>query len=728
MSNEKKEFKVYSAAGIDRPVRLSEATRAFAFESMAGKYGEEAMTHFAVSIDGCLQWQMMDPYEQYDLCVDRIAYEAPVRVCPGELICGAATLGAAIRGAIPAVMNGRLVYGGVSHVTLGFDRVLKEGVNSYEKRIDARLSEKDLPDGQRRFLVSLKNTVRSFRAWHGRYLRAVKDDRPDLYENLKNVPFESPRTFREAVQALWFTFAFTRLIGTWPGIGRIDQMLGGYLKKDLAEGTITLDEAREILSHLFIKGCEWIETNSPRNSGDAQHYQNIVLAGLDENGEEVCNEVTYLVLDIVEELGISDFPITIRLREDSPELLLRRAAEVIRHGGGVVAAYNETLILQAFADSGYPREEALRFANDGCWEVQVPGKTNFSYNPFDGLSILLDDCFGLNSPKENEDDYHLDSFADFDWLFERYCDRLKYNVDEICRQDIEWLGKISERTGEWMYWDEGGSPCSVVSLFEDDCIETGRGYHGGGARYYVRSPHIGGLPDIANSLYAVKKLVYEEKKVTLPELIGILRDNWDGHEELRSYVFNRYRYYGNDNDEVDLLAAKLLDRFADMVLVHNGESPIRLIPGVSTFGRQIDWHGHRSAVPFGRRRGDILAGNDSPTPGTDLSGVTAVIKSYCKADLVRQRCGAALDLRLHPTAVRGEEGIAGIVGLLKGFLHLGGFFVQVDSVDAQMLREAQKNPQDYKSLSVRVSGWNARFVTLNEDWQRMVIERTELGF
>ncbi|HBV51098.1 MAG TPA: hypothetical protein DEF06_02320, partial [Clostridiales bacterium] len=175
----------------------------------------------------------------------------------------------------------------------------------------------------------------------------------------------------------------------------------------------------------------------------------------------------------------------------------------------------------------------------------------------------------------------------------------------------------------------------------------------------------------------------------------------------------------------DEVMAQLLNDFARITEEFNGKTPVIFTAGVSTFGRQIEWRGVRGAAPFGTRAGEILASNASPTPGTDLSGATAAIRSYCKADLSLQGTGAALDLRLYPGALDGANGITAIVSLLDGFCALGGFFLQIDITDAAVLREAQENPEAYKSLSVRVSGWNARFVTLDREWQQMIIERTE---
>lgn len=711
-------MKIYSASGNPRPIRLCEATRTFAFESLSGVYGDDAMKTPSVSVDDCTDWDNLSLYQRYDVCIDRIAREAPIRICHGERISGAATLGAAINHVIPVSHGGDIVFGSVSHVTLGFDRAVKYGIDSFEAQINTKLLEKELSTDRREILESMNHTISAMHVWHNRYIEALKDIAPDNYNNLRNVPFAPPSSFAEAVQSLWFCFAYTRLLGNWSGIGRIDCILGDYLKNDLKSGKITIDEAREILAHFFIKGCEWIRSDAPQGSGDAQHYQNIVLSGVDSDGNDITNEVTYLVLDIVEELPIGDFPITVRLRPDSPEPLFRRVAEVIRHGGGIVAIYNDPLITDALVDFGYPLREARGFANDGCWEVQIPGTTYFIYTPFDALQIFLHDTLGLGKEKHSE-------FDSYEELYSAFKINLTNFVSDLCMRNINSRGKLLPN-GEFE-WFQNTHPCSVISLFTEGCIENATSYLSGGPKYTVIAPHIGGAPDVANSLYAIKKLVFEEKRLPLSELIDILDNNWEGYEELRSYVRNKYVYYGNDNEEVDSIAAQLLDDFAEVVASFKGSSPILMPAGISTFGRQVDWLPYRSAVPFGYKRGDILAGNDSPTPGTDLEGATAVISSYCRANLKKQVNGAALDLKLHPSAVQGADGLNGIIALIKGFLTLGGYFMQIDCVDAETLRAAQLNPENYKSLSVRVSGWNARFITLNQKWQQMIIERTELN-
>lgn len=701
----------YTQNGMKRPIRLSESTRKFARDSLARKYGLDTLKVDSVSVDDIENFGKLSELARYDAAIKRIASESPVRICPDEKISGAATLGMAIRHYIPATYNGKSASYGMSHLTADFETVVKYGVNSIKAKALKAYPEFKGTESEE-FIKSCLNCIEAFEIWHDRYLNALSNipEYKANYENLKRVPFEPATSFYEAVQSIWFAFAFMRLCGNWPGIGRIDHLLGDYLKKDLKNGSITLDEAREILAHFFIKGCEWVN-GQYIGSGDAQHYQNILLGGIDEDGKEITNEVSYLVLDILEELGISDFPTTVRINKNTDGKFLRRVAEVMRYGGGTLAVYNEDLVIKALVNDGYSEREARKFANDGCWEVQIPGKTYFTYTPFDSLQILQKST--LNGYEQGV------AFDSFEELYNAFVSDLYKKVEEIYIDKISSLADTSslKRCWEW--------PCTVISLFEQGCIEKGASYIDGGPIYNIISPHIGGLADTVNSLYAIKKLVYDDKRVTLSDLLNILHNDWEGKEVLRQYALNRYVYYGNDNDEVDTLAARLLSDFADICTSFNGKCGYRFPAGVSTFGRQLEWASKRLAVPYGRKAGEVLAANCSPTPNTDREGATAIIRSYCKADLSKLATGAALDVKLLPSSVEGENGLQALIALLRGFVSLGGFFMQPDVVDASVLKQAQENPEDYQTLSVRVSGWNARFVTLDKEWQDMVIEQNE---
>ena len=688
--------KFSSPAG--RPVRLSEETRRFAQESLNAVYGKEAerTPYVDVTFEG-------DADEAYDAAIRAIAERAPLRVSDVELISGAATLGGAIEGYVPAAFDGKPIFAVTDHVTFGFDRALDEGVNAMEKEIDELAAN---ADGKgKRFLKSLKNVAQSMRVWHGRYMAELEKRGSANARYLKRVPFSPPESFREAVQSLWFLFAFTRLTGNWSGIGRIDVMLGKYLKSDLDRGVLTLDEAREILAHFFIKGCEWI-TGKSNGTGDGQHYQNIVIGGCDEDGNDVTNEVSYLVLDIVEELPIGDFPITVRAGGN--KRLIRRAAEVIRHGGGTVAVYGERTVIEAMTKAGYALSQARRFANDGCWEVQVPGETFFIYTPFDGYAIFQKALMSC------------DDGASYESVYDAFMRGVGDTAESIFR---DWTKNAGYVDGKWTRGD--CRPCAVASFFTRGCAVKGASYFNGGPVYNVISLHMGGLPDAANGLYALRKAVFDDKLLTVPQLKFQIANDWPD-EVMRRTVFNRYKWYGNGDcspDGADAVAARIVRDFAAVCRRLDGRCPVMFPAGISTFGRQADWAPYRDASAFGLKKGAILSGNFSATPGTDRDGVTALIRSYCTADLSLTASGAALDVSLSPSCVKGDEGTEAIASLIEGFVSQGGFFMQIDVTDAQTLLLAQQNPEAYRNLTVRVSGWNARFVTLNKEWQRMIIER-----
>ena len=702
-----------------RPIRLTEDTRKFAFESLNRKYGLEAIKTPNVSLNHVDGYESMSALQKYNFAIKEIVTKAPVRICEKELISGAATLGDAIKHVLPALYQNeeRSYFSGTSHLTVDFETVLKKGIGYIENTAEAALLKYNGTEKEE-FVLSCLHCINCMKIWHKRYLDSLKEmpAYSNNYNNLLNVPFNPARNFYEAVQSIWFTFAFLRLCGNWPGIGRIDWLLGDYLEKDLSDGVLTVEEAREILAHFFIKGCEWIG-GCDCNSGDAQHYQNILLGGIDENGKDVTNTVTYLVLDILEELNISDFPTTVRINKNTSPELLKRVAEVIRYGGGVLAIYNEDLIIESLVDYGYELKEARKFANDGCWEVQIPGKTFFSYIPFDSLQVLQ----GKTLKNYSEDV----TFESFNELYAKFKNDLSEKIQKIvAERNREKFINIDTPLNTWQWKHD--FPCTLVSLFERGCIEKGLSYNEGGPVYNVVSPHIGGLPDVANSLYAIKKLVFDDKKISFSKLMTALKNNWENDEDLRIYALNKYSYYGNDNSEVDEIAKKVVEDFADICDCVNETTVYKTPAGISTFGRQLEWSPYRFATPYGKKAHDILAGNFSPTPGTDKEGATAVIKSYCKANLKRTVSGAALDVKLMPSSVEDEKGVEIIISLIKSFVTLGGHFMQLDIADTELLKQAQKNPENYKNLCVRVSGWSARFVTMNKEWQDMIIDQRSI--
>lgn len=713
---------------MKRPKRLSEETRALAERAKRGEFGKEMAAHYCAYVDEA-GYADMSVRQQYNACVKAIVEQDVIRLTDGEWLAGSASFDKARNHVMPVSLDKNdpdaTVFGSDSHLTPHYYKVVKKGIRAIEREIEESICAHKGDEDALEFLQQMQITVGYLKQWHQRYLAAIDEKIlntegvvrirwEEVRKNLTNVPLEPAQNFREAIQSLWFIFVFLRALGNWPAVGRIDWMLGSYLKKDLESGAITLDEAREYIAHFWIKGCEWValETNrgNRAGSGDGQNYQNIVLGGQDADGNDTSNEITYLVLDVIEELGIADYPTSVRISKNTPEKLMRRVAEVLRYGGGALAVYNDDIVIPALIEFGYSKEEACLFANDGCWEVQIPGKTKFDYWPWDVLSVFQNETLRMGDAGASQLPYE-----DFDALFQAY-------MKDLYKDFVWYLDK-----------ERDNNPARVnlaMAMLVEDCIGRAKDFAMNGADYRVFAPHAGGLPDVANAMQAIYHVVYEKKMMSLDAFVDILKANWEGQEELRYYLRNELVYYGNGDSEGDAMMQRLFSAYVNMIGTKKEHKGYLFPAGISTFGRQIteEFLDRRHANADGHFRGEYLANNIDPTPGTDVSGSTALLRSYGSLDMLHLPGGTALDMRLSSATVRGEDGLEGLVDLLYAFCELGCYFLQPDIVDTEVLREAQKNPEAYSNLTVRVSGWSARFQTLSKEWQNMVISRTEAGY
>lgn len=711
------------------PIRLGQATHDLRNRAMAGEFGKALKENYCAIVDVPNYAELSD-YEKYTAALEAVVTQCPIRLVDGEWLAGSATFERARENKFPAMLpdqeRSKNLWGKHDHLTPHYQKVIRRGIRGLEEEIaKSRLTHADEPE-KLHYLSQLEKTLALFRFWHKRYMDAL-DQRiaategetqirwKIVRENLRRVPQEPASSFREAIQSLTFTFMFLRLAGNWAGVGRIDWMLWPYLKKDLEEGVITLDEAREYVAHFWIKGCEWVDllppVAFPDGDGDGQFYQNIVLGGRDAQGNDETNPVTFLVLDVLEELRIADFPTSVRIHKNSSETLIRRVAEVTRLGGGLIAVYNDEAVVDSLVRFGYAREEACRFANDGCWEVQVPGRTRFTYKPWDILAELQQHVLMMEEPGPSNLPYE-----SFDALFAAYEARLRQIFYDYTETD-------------WKVF----RPNLIMSLLVEDCIGTARDFaeplHSG-AVYRVRSPHGGGIVDAANALQAIKYVVYDEKMMSLNEFMDILKADWEGHEDLRLHLRRGLTYYGNGDKEGDAMMKRVFDAYTAIIAERPTYKGLLFPAGVSTFGRQTSpvFMDRRSANADGHKKGDILSNNISPTPGSDIQGATATLRSYGGLDMMKLPGGTALEVKLSFATVRGDDGLEGLMDLLYAFCELGCHFMQLDVVDAAMLKKAYEDPETYGNLVVRVSGWSARFKTMGKKWQQMVVERTEMGY
>ena len=658
-----------------------------------------------------------------------IAQRAPIHFRPYEKLAGNAPYKNASWHAVPGMIH----RGSISHTTADFGDAIHKGLKGLEEELNRNSATTHDPD-KLYFCASLLHVIHAMRVWTKRYIDVCDSfltQQPDAPEAdnvrvvrdiLLKVPENPPANVREALQSYWSFWEFQRLCGNWSGLGRFDWILGPYLEKDLADGVLTLDEARELVAHFWIKGTEWcwglrqLNPDEP-GSGDAQHYQNIILGGADHDGSNVENAVTYLVLDVIEELHISDFSVAVRVNGKTSKKLLKRIADVQMLGGGIVSIYNEDVVFEGLRKFGYPEDEIIDYTNDGCWEVIIPGKTRFSYYPFDILHVLQQTLFEDNCK------------GGFEKLYKAYLKRLDKRLDEIRNEGIfnaYWIKTVDPKTKKETTVPNDPATDAVLSLVMPSCRASMRSYTNFGTKYTVKAIHAGGLPDVANSLLAIKKYVYEKRRLTLARLIDILKHDWEGEEKLRLEIKYDLVCYGNDSDEADEMLKRVFNDYAAAVGRVKPVPNVLIPTGVSSFGREIAFAPQRAATAFGRHAHEYLAPNLSPTPGTEKNALTAVINSYCKMDFTKTPNGCPLDLRLSAGFRKTPNASDILASVLKVFHDQGGFYVQIDAIDPDTLRAAQKDPDRYPNLVVRISGWSARFATLSKEWQDMIINRATL--
>ena len=319
----------------------------------------------------------------------------------------------------------------------------------------------------------------------------------------------------------------------------------------------------------------------------------------------------------------------------------------------------------------------------------------FGYIPFDTLECIQKPLFSGKNYTDFEDFYR-----DFEIAMEAIIFKIK-----------------KDRT----VYDPLPNPGVIASLFVEGCTEKGLDYNNLGPKYTFCGIHAGGIANASDSLSALKNIVFEKKLYSFEEYVKIIKSNWENQADLRIMALNCPKY-GNDS-EGDLMTQRVYNSFVTINEKIPEMKGVLFPSGISTFGRENEWRGHRKATADGHLEGEILAGNMSPSPGCDISGPTAMLKSYCKLDFSRlPNCGP-LDMELDPSSLKGEEGTQAIIALNKALIDLGGIFMQINVVDKATLLDAQQNPDKHKNLSVRVSGWNARFATLDDEWQKMVINR-----
>ena len=533
-----------------------------------------------------------------------------------------------------------------------------------------------------------------------------------------------PRDFWEALQATWFLFVLLQIESNASSFspGRLDQYLLPYLERDLASGRLALPQAQELLEHLW---CKFNQVVLLRSSAGARYFAgfpigfNVILGGRRSDGRDATNVLSYMCLRAQADLGLTQPNLSIRIHPGSPHEFLIAAAHVIGRGGGMPQVFNDEVIIPGQIARGVTPEDARNYAVVGCVELSTPGKSlGWSDAAMLNMTRVLElTLFGGRDPQSGEQvglpTPTLAEMSDFSQLEAAYDAQLSRFVALMVRG----CNVVDAVHAEML-------PSPFLSLVVDDCVERGVDVTAGGARYNFSGVQGVQIANVADSLAAVRRAVYEEKWLTAQELLGALRADYRGQEHLRQRLLNEPKY-GNDDDRVDALAAKWADRYCQLVAQHANSRGGPYQPGFYTVSAHMPMGRHVGATPDGRHAGDPLAdGGLSPSAGRDREGPTAVLRSVGKLDLALASNGTLLNMKFSPLFFHGEYALQRFVALLRTFCALRIPHVQFNVVSAETLRRAQARPDTYRHLVVRVAGYSAYFAELDRDLQDEIVRRT----
>jgi len=597
-----------------------------------------------------------------------------------------------------------------------------------------------------------------------------------IYKNCSKVPYFPSETLMEALQAYWFTYCLVNSGGEFVPLGRVDQNVYPYYKADMDGGKITKEEARDLLGSFLAKcnerictdtkKCEnhydfgifsqgipeefsnsmeetgghesgsydsrnlmWKEEDDPYSEANFNFGQsandwlmNMVIGGLRPDGEDGTNEVSFELLNLRFEMDLLMPTLSARVSSKTPETFWVALAYCLKHSQGEPAIYNDDQIIPGFIEAGIPVEDARNYTNDGCWECLIPGKSHFSYAHVQNLRclewVLTRGKTLLSGEMEGIDTGALTKYKDYDSFYEAYQEQVISQIDMQATKRLENLG-LSRLV----------APDPLMSSLFDGCIQKGRDLTGRAiVPYTFHLILVTGLADTVDSLSAIKKLVFVDKLATLEDFRDAITNNWVGYEKLLYKVRNKTPKYGNDDDHADEILLKVLSDFENHVITwRDKQEEVKFLSGIGTFENYAALGWNLSASPDGRLKREALAPNYAPTPGVDVNGPTAVIKSATKPDLMRFFCGCPLDISLNANDFQGEVGTARMVGILKSFCQLGGNIATITTCNIEELKDAKVNPEKHKNLMVRMGGLSAYFIAMSPAQQENIIQRFSKG-
>ncbi|MFP4380872.1 MAG: pyruvate formate lyase family protein [Candidatus Sumerlaeia bacterium] len=609
-----------------------------------------------------------------------------------------------------------------NHLDLNYGKAVRTGLGPMRAIIMSKL-ESTRDNDKREFyeatLLCLEAAVRHIHRYAD-HLREMSHD-PDLSADrtrelvemavvCDRVAESKPENFREALQLVWLLHIIANLGGgSALSFARFDQYLIPFYRADIESGAITREQAKELIS------CLWLKVNEPK----MRTVQSMCVAGTTPDGQDAANELSDICLEICTELCMPYPNLSARVHKDSPEWLMDRIVDTMKAGIGHPMVLNDDMWVPNLHRHGYKLEEAREYYNMGCVEIMIQGKMpNWGGGCAVDFPSLVELVFRNGETNMIGETGiatgTLDSFKTFDDFLNAYLEQLRHKI-------------VSQRPNVLQQIEDWKMKCDPFSsIFVEDCIEKGLDIFRGGSRIDpVRASGGFGLGTAVDSLSAIKAFVYDEKSITLEEMWEALQANYVGYEDLQKKLENRTPSFGNDNDEVDAIACRIFDCFCDTVHAQNGPD----IPGrFSTVFFSYNHHVYAAetidATPNGRRRSEPMSDAIGPTQGRDLKGPTSLINSVTKLDHSKVTGAYALNMRFTKSLVSGATGTDALKNLIRTLFAKGGMQIQVNVVDAEVLKEAREKPDQHRDLVVRVAGYSEFFTNLDRHLQDEIISRT----
>ncbi|MCY6372804.1 glycyl radical protein [Clostridium ganghwense] len=640
---------------------------------------------------------------------------------------------------------------GDGHIVPDFEKALKLGLNGIIKEAEEELEKIDIGENdglrKRAFLQSIiiiNNSVIEFAERYAQLAKELaqkennekrKEELLKISEMCTRVPAESPRNFYEAVQMIWFIHLVIQIEsnGHSASLGRVDQYLHKYYKKDINNKIINREFAKELLQCLWIKLFSILKIRPTSHSGYGAGYptyQNVTIGGLNIDNSDATNELSYLILESVGETKLTQPNLSARLNLNSPERFIRECAKIIATGFGMPALHTDEIIIPALLNKGVEYKDAYNYTMVGCVEVAVPGKWGYRCTGMTFLNMLKAVELTLNDGYDERTGYT---------LLTRNGNLLDFNTYEelwkAWEKNIAYYTKLSVALDKLADTNLEEYPDIFCSSLVDNCIKRGKTVKEGGAVYDIVAGLQVGLANAANSFAAMKKSIYEDRLLTTEDVMNALKTNFAGikGEKIRK-ILNNAPKYGNDIDYVDNVAKEVYDTYIKEIKKYKntryGRGPIGGNYGLSTSGisSNVPMGCVTGATPDGRKAWTPAAEGASPVQGTDTNGPTSVLKTITKLPTILMTGGQLLNKKFSPELVKDEIGFEKFVALIKSFIAVKGWHVQFNIISTETLREAQKDPEKYRDIIVRVAGYCAQFVTLDSTTQEDIISRTEQKF